>query len=76
MMDRNSNLDMEVLGGVTEGIKSNNYIRLSDIAKKPSLKMISYTITEKGYNIYATNGDFMDIVKTDIENGRKSRSTL
>lgn len=71
MMDRNSNLDMEVLGGVTEGIKSNNYARLSDIAKSPSLKMISYTITEKGYNIYSPNGDFMDIVKTDIENGPK-----
>lgn len=71
MMDRNSNLDMEVLGGVTEGIKSNNYARLRDIAKSPSPKMISYTITEKGYNIYAPNGDFMDIVKTDIENGLK-----
>lgn len=71
MMDRNSNLDIEVLGGVTEGIKSTDYDRLADAAKNPSLKMISYTITEKGYNIYASNGDFTDIVKADIENGPK-----
>ncbi len=71
MMDRSSNLDMEVLGGVTEGIKANNYTRIREIAEKPSLKMISYTITEKGYNIYSPNGDFMEIVKTDIESGPK-----
>lgn len=69
MMDRSSKLSMEVLGAVSEGVKSNEYERLADIAKNPSLKMISYTITEKGYNIHDGNGDFMGIVKSDIENG-------
>ena len=71
MMDRSSNLDMEVLAGVTEGVKVDDYARLSEFAKNPSLKMISYTITEKGYGIYASNGEFMDVVKSDIANGPK-----
>ena len=69
MMDKSSNLDMTVQAGITEGIKSNEYVRLSEIAENPSLKMISYTITEKGYNIYAPDGDLMGVVKSDIENG-------
>lgn len=69
MMDKDSTLNMEVLGGVTEGIKSNDYQRLEEIAKMPSLKMMSYTITEKGYKIYAPDGDLMGIVKEDIANG-------
>ena len=69
MMDKSSNLDMVVQAGITEGIKSNEYARLSKIAENPSLKMISYTITEKGYNIYAPDGDLMGVVKSDIENG-------
>ena len=69
MMDKSSNLDMTVQAGITEGIKSNDYERLSEIAENPSLKMISYTITEKGYNIYTPDGDLMGVVKSDIENG-------
>ncbi len=69
MMDKSSNLEMEVLAGVCEGVKATDYDRLSEIAKMPSLQMMSYTITEKGYNIYAANGEFMDVVKADIENG-------
>ncbi|MBQ7573326.1 MAG: mannitol dehydrogenase family protein [Clostridia bacterium] len=72
MMDKNSNLDMEVLGGVADGVKSNDYETLEKIAKNPSLQMMSYTITEKGYNIKAPNGDLMDIVKADIERGPKN----
>lgn len=69
MMDRSSDLNMEVLGGVTEGVKAYDYDRLEKISKNPSLKMISFTITEKGYAIYAPDGDFTKLVKTDIENG-------
>ena len=69
MMDKSSNLDMIVQAGITDGVKSYEYGRLSEIAENPSLKMISYTITEKGYNIYAPDGDLMDVVKSDIENG-------
>ncbi len=69
MMDKSSNLDMTVQAGITEGVKSTDYARLCEIAENPSLKMMSYTITEKGYNLYAPDGDLMGVVKSDIENG-------
>ncbi|MBR0366012.1 MAG: mannitol dehydrogenase family protein [Clostridia bacterium] len=64
-----SELDMEVLGGISEGIKSTDYERLYDIAENPSLKMISFTITEKGYAVTGVDGNMLGIVKSDIENG-------
>lgn len=42
---------------------------LTEIFKKPSLQMASFTITEKGYKITNASGDFFPEVKNDIENG-------
>ena len=64
-----SELDMEVLAGISEGIKATDYNRLYDIAENPSLKMISFTITEKGYAVTGADGNMYGIVKSDIENG-------
>lgn len=64
-----SELDIEVLAGISEGIKATDYDRLYDIAVQPSLKMISFTITEKGYAVTGADGELMGIVKADIEEG-------
>ncbi len=69
MMDKFSNLDMTVQAGITDGIKSTDYARLCEIAENPTLKMISFTITEKGYGILASDGNVTDAVKADMENG-------
>lgn len=69
MMDKTGELKTEVLAGITEGIKASDYARLYEIAEKPSLKMISSTITEKGYAVTDVNGELINIVKSDIENG-------
>lgn len=45
--------------------------RLKDIFSAPSLQMVSFTITEKGYNLYNSNGSFLDLVAADFNNGPK-----
>lgn len=69
VMDAKSNLDIEVLAGIAQGIKGNDFETLKEIFAKPSLKMLSYTITEKGYAICTLDGTLMKIVEDDIANG-------
>lgn len=71
MMGKDSNPDTEVLGAVAQSLKASDYDKLYEIAKKPSLKMISFTITEKGYAVTDVNGKLLKIVQSDIENGTK-----
>lgn len=64
----------EVLASVCEALKADssdkNYMeRFRQIATEPSLQMISFTITEKGYAVKNTQGELMPVVKEDIANG-------
>lgn len=69
MMGKNSDLHTEVLAGIADGIKASDYDKLYAIAENPSLKMLSFTITEKGYAVTDVNGNMMKIVESDIANG-------
>lgn len=69
VMDAKSNLDIEVLAGLADGVKSSDFDKLKAIFEKPSLKMASYTITEKGYAINSFDGQLMDVVAEDIARG-------
>lgn len=69
LMGADSTLETEVLAGIAEGIKAADYDRLYAIAENPSLKLISFTITEKGYAVTDVNGNLMGIVAADIEAG-------
>lgn len=64
----------EILASVCEALKADssdkNYMeRFRQIAIDPSLQMISFTITEKGYAVKNTQGELMPVVKEDIANG-------
>ena len=64
----------KVLGSLTEAIRANSkeeasWNRLKEIFVNPGLKMISFTITEKGYALKGADGNFFPFVKADIENG-------
>ncbi len=72
VMDAKSNLDIEVLAGIAQGVKGSDLDCLRNIFAKPSLKMLSYTITEKGYAIYGLDGTLMNGVAADIANGPAS----
>lgn len=54
---------------------TNDWARLNDIFKAPSLQMVSFTITEKGYNLYDSNGYYLAPVKDDFIKGPVSPSS-
>ncbi|MBE6129844.1 MAG: mannitol dehydrogenase family protein [Erysipelotrichaceae bacterium] len=43
--------------------------RLKEIFTAPSLQMVSFTITEKGYALRDASGEWFPFVKADVENG-------
>ena len=45
------------------------FSRLREIFRAPSLQMVSFTITEKGYSLVQPNGEFMADVVADFEVG-------
>ena len=68
-----------VVASIAEGLKANlsnekDAERLKEIFRNPSLQMVSYTITEKGYALTNVNGEVFPFVVKDFENGPKSPS--
>ena len=67
----------EVLAGVAEGLKVNfadpaSVARLKEIFRAPSLKMLSFTITEKGYQLKNPDGSYLPVVQADMKEGPAS----
>ena len=70
----NGTVDKTVVGSVVESLAldSDNeaeYTRLKEIFAKDSLQMGSFTITEKGYNLWAPDGSFLPYVAADMTAG-------
>ena len=68
------NIDKAVIGSIVESLTVNpdnteDFTRLKEIFKAPSLKMVSFTITEKGYSLVTPDGSYMASVKEDMEKG-------
>ncbi len=57
------------IGSIAEGVQASNTKRLEEIITDPSLQMLSFTITEKGYNLYQLTGEFLGVVSEDISHG-------
>jgi len=67
----------EVLAGVAEGVKADfsdavSAAHLRATFRAPSLKMLSFTITEKGYQLRRTDGSLLPVVESDMNNGPAS----
>ena len=66
-------LKKTVVGSIGESLAADcarpDWARLQTIFTDPGLQMISFTITEKGYNLRAMSGEFMPVVQKDIANG-------
>lgn len=67
--DAKNNLNTEVLASIAYGIKSSERARLEAIFTAPSLKLASYTITEKGYAIRTLDGALSELAARDIADG-------
>lgn len=58
-----------VSASIAEGVVASNYLRLKEIVTNPSLELISFTITEKGYSLKDINGNYTALVLDDFKNG-------
>ena len=72
IMDAKGNYDKKIVASVTEALKcetgSDDWDRLYTIAESGSLKVISFTITEKGYALKDMNSEYLGVIKKDIRN--------
>jgi len=74
LMNADGHFDKTVVASIPEAItadknRAEDYNRLIEIFETPSLQMASFTITEKGYSLTDASGNYLGIVKNDIENG-------
>jgi len=69
-------IEKTVVGSIVESLTVNpeskeEWKRLNEIFVAPSLQMVSFTITEKGYNLFATDGSYFAPVEEDLNKGPK-----
>ena len=66
--------EYKVLGALAEAVKAQSsnekqWNRLKEIFAAPSLQLVSFTITEKGYALQKADGTWFPFVEEDIKNG-------
>lgn len=67
----------EIIASIAEGVKADRndkdqMNRLKDIFKNAELQMVSFTITEKGYALANSAGEYMPVVLADMKEGPDS----
>ncbi|MBQ6357124.1 MAG: VOC family protein [Solobacterium sp.] len=67
-------VDRKVIGVFGEAVRADagcpeQWERLKEIFRSPSLQMVTFTITEKGYALKDENGNYYPFVKKDIGHG-------
>ncbi|MEJ5229103.1 MAG: mannitol dehydrogenase family protein [Pseudothermotoga sp.] len=69
----NGTIDIELITNIAEALKADpdtkDWERLTEIFRSPSLQIVSFTITEKGYAIEDSKGEFLTSVVEDINSG-------
>lgn len=73
MLKDTGEVDYEVVASIVDYLKMDlsdaDFEKVINIMKAPSLQMVSFTITEKGYSITDASGEFTNVVKEDFTNG-------
>lgn len=74
IMNSKGKLEKKVVGSIADtlaadGYRKDDWSKLIEIFKKPSLQVVSLTITEKGYSLRGTADEFFEDVQRDIVNG-------
>ena len=64
----------EIIASVAEGLRADakdagQMARFAEIFENPSLQMVSFTITEKGYALRNMAGELMPVVAADMQEG-------
>ncbi|SKC82075.1 mannitol dehydrogenase family protein [Maledivibacter halophilus] len=73
----NGNIEKTVIASIVESLvvdskNEENWKRLKEIFINPSLQMVSFTITEKGYSLQNAKGEYLYDVLEDFNNGPKN----
>lgn len=73
----NGSVEKTVVGSIVESLtldsdNQESFNRLKEIFAADSLQMATFTITEKGYNLYGADGKFTPQVATDLTAGPSS----
>ena len=63
------NMDMNIIASIAEGLCASEHEKLRAIFVNPSLQMVSYTITEKGYALRDIKGELLPVVVDDMNSG-------
>ena len=74
ILHRDGRREYKVLGSMAEAIKAQasdpaHWARLKEVFTSPSLQLVSFTITEKGYALHKADGTYFPFVQADIQNG-------
>ena len=74
ILNNDGTTDKKVFGCFSEALKgdpaeTDDRQRLKEIFASPSLQMISFTSTEKGYVLRGADGIYYSFIRKDIENG-------
>jgi fructuronate reductase len=81
-LNADATIDKEIVASVSEALvaqpaEQTDYARLLQAFEAPSLQMISFTITEKGYALRQIDGNYLKVVAEDLENGpEKARHAM
>lgn len=74
LMSANGTFHKKVISSIVEALaiekqRKEEYDRLFACFENPSLQLASFTITEKGYALHDAQGQYLNIVTKDLENG-------
>ncbi|WP_283606385.1 mannitol dehydrogenase family protein [Faecalispora anaeroviscerum] len=77
LMNPDGRLDKTVVGSIACGLsvssqKEQDWNELRRIFRSPSLQMVSFTITEKGYGLRDMKGELLPVVRQDLQAGPKA----
>lgn len=82
LMNADGTTSRQILSSIAEAIKADfscekSFNRLKEIFTSPTLKMVSFTITEKGYQLKRTDGTLLPVVESDMNEGpHKARHAM
>ena len=76
-LNADATIDKEIIASVAEAYVAQpsaekDYARLCEVFAAPSLQMVSFTITEKGYQLRGPDGAYFKNVVADLEKGPAS----
>lgn len=81
VLKANGTIEKHVVGSVVESLVADpkepeDFERLTEIFRQPSLQMVTFTITEKGYSLVNGKGEKLPGVETGLTEGPGAQSHL